>query len=76
MNTLSKAGVDYIKFSQNTAASTWNIRHGLGYNPVIEIQVLQNGKLEKTFPLGLTYTDLNTCVVTFSQAYAGYAVII
>lgn len=64
------------KFVQAAPAATWNINHGLGGYPVLDVYITANGSVQKVLPQAVTYVDDNNCTVTFSTPLAGFATII
>lgn len=62
-----------VSFKQAVAADTWNINHGCGYYPVIDVLVNVNDTLQKIIPMDIKNVDLNNITVKFSRAFTGEA---
>ena len=60
---------------QAAASDTWVIVHNLARYPVIDIYVPHNGDTVRILPLGVAYTNANTCTVTFSTPRTGVAAV-
>lgn len=54
---------------QNPAASTWNITHNLGHNPIVRVFV-GNSEVQ---PSSVVHNSLNEMTITFSAPLAGVA---
>jgi len=73
MLTPTTGGVKFFQHTQSVAASTWNIFHGFGAKPMVDINVLDGGVVKKAFPLSVVHIDENNVQVTWSSARAGTA---
>lgn len=62
--------------TQATAATTWNINHGLGAKPSVDVFFDMNGIVNKAFPLSIVHVDDNNVTITWSVARAGYATLV
>jgi hypothetical protein len=62
--------------TQAAPATTWNINHGLGAKPSIDVFYDNNGIINKAFPLSIVHVDDNNVTITWSVARAGYATLI
>jgi hypothetical protein len=62
--------------TQDTASDTWTIVHSLYDYPIVDVYVDYNGVTQKIIPANIEYSNTTTCVVTFTQPYAGYAVVV
>lgn len=65
-----------FKFTQETAAALWTIKHNLGVYPILDVYVLTNNGVQKIMPGTITYVDKNTCTVSFSTPYSGFALVV
>ena len=68
------------RHDQASASDTWVIAHNLGHNgsagvPIVDTFIDDSGTLTKIMPDGVEMTDENTVTITFTQAYAGFAII-
>lgn len=71
---MSTGGIRFLKFTQAVPASTWNIFHGFGTMPLIDVNVIDsNGKIQKAFPLSIIQIDANNVAISWSSDRAGYA---
>jgi len=59
-------------FYQNTASSTWEITHNLGYNPIVRTFVGN----QEVQPLTTTFDSANQLTLTFATPQVGYAQLI
>lgn len=62
------ANASYVH-NQNTAASVWEINHGLGFHPAVTVQDSAGTTVEGE----LEYLDANNVQITFSAAFGGVA---
>jgi hypothetical protein len=60
---------------QTVASDTWVVEHGLGMHPVVDIYVDHEGDKHRILPMGVEYTDANTCTITFSVPRTGLATV-
>jgi hypothetical protein len=67
----TSTGIKFVQLAQGEA-SVWNIPHGMGSNPVVEVAILVDGKYQKAFPVSIVHVDTNNVQVTWSQPRAGY----
>jgi hypothetical protein len=58
-----------FEFTQQTAATVWNISHNMGLKPNVKLENLQGEDIQGV----VDYIDNNTVRVTFNQAVAGKA---
>jgi hypothetical protein len=58
-----------FEFTQQTAATVWNISHNMGLKPNVKLENLQGDDIQGV----VDYIDNNTVRVTFNQAVAGKA---
>jgi hypothetical protein len=56
-------------YYQTSAATTWTINHGLGYNPIVRVFI----GTEEVQPATVSFPTLNQVVVTFNTAQMGVA---
>jgi hypothetical protein len=63
------SGITYLKFTQNSQATTWTINHSLPFFPNVTTTDSNGNVLEGT----VEYTSATQVVVTLSEAYSGYA---
>ena len=59
--------------TQSTPSNTWIIDHTLGYYPIVEIFVNNDGKLVKIMPLDVEQVSISQVKVTFSGNFTGFA---
>lgn len=71
--TPSIAGIRFFKHEQVIPAHTWNIFHGFGKNPSVDVTVEIDGQMQKVFPVSITYPDTDNVVVTWSADRIGFA---
>jgi hypothetical protein len=76
MSSLTRQVATRYHHSQDTAATTWTIPHGLGRRPIVDAYITLSGAVQKVIPEAVTYVDANTCTVTFTTAQAGFAEVI
>lgn len=72
MLTPTKAGIRYFQHTQSVAADVWYIYHGFGAEPMVDVNVLDNGIVKKAFPLTVEHTDVNNVTITWSAPRTGY----
>lgn len=60
---------------QDDASAEWTVIHNLGYYPICDIYTLNDGVQSKMIPLNIEYIDPNSCVISFSKAFSGIAVV-
>jgi hypothetical protein len=65
------SGIKFVQMQQGSAA-VWNIVHGLGSKPIVEVAVLVDGTYQKAFPVSIVHVDNNNVTVTWSQPRAGF----
>ena len=71
--TPSQGGIRVWQYTQGTAASTWNIYHGFGVTPLVDINAFDDsGVLQKAYPMSVVHTDVNNVVITWSRPRKGY----
>lgn len=63
------------RHEQPTAADTWTIVHSLADYPIVDVYVLHQSEYHKIIPGAVTYNNENTCTITFTTPYAGYATV-
>lgn len=64
-----------VRHEQTTPSKTWTIVHNLGDYPIVDVFVIFNDVLQKIMPASISYVDANTCSVSFTTAFSGYATI-
>lgn len=69
-----------FRYTKNTASTTWVIQHNMNLPaPFIASTTffvdIGSGVYKPILPADITFSDANTITATFSQAYAGYAVV-
>lgn len=62
--------------TQGSAATTWNINHGLGAKPSVDVFINNAGTVSKAFPLSIVHVDDDNVTITWSVARAGYATLV
>lgn len=60
---------------QTIPSAAWTITHNLKLYPVVDVYVDHLGSKEKILASEITYVDLNTCLVTFTAPFAGFATV-
>jgi hypothetical protein len=66
-------GIKFWTYQQTTASSQWNIYHGMGVQPMCEVNAHDdNGVLQKAFPLSLIQIDENNVQINWSSPRTGY----
>lgn len=70
-----------FRFTQDSPAASWVIKHNLGANgsggiPVVDAFISNNGVLTKIMPAMVQMVDANNVTLVFSEPRAGFAVII
>lgn len=65
-----------FQHDQPSASDTWVIVHNLNDYPIVDVYVDFNGGVEKIIPNEVTYTDANTCTVTFTTPFSGFATVV
>ena len=58
-------------YTQDNASKTWTITHNLGKNP--SVTILEGGVNGSEVEGDITYTNLNTLVLTFESSISGIA---
>jgi hypothetical protein len=58
---------------QESASDSWAVEHNLGGYPTVEVFIMVHGELQKVIPRAVTYVDANSCTVSFTAAYTGFA---
>lgn len=67
-----QGGVKMWIHSQDTPSTMWNIYHGMGVEPIVEIQVPNDDNvLVKAYPVSITQVDENTVEIQWSVARTG-----
>lgn len=61
--------------TQSDASDTWTIVHGVGGYPIVDAYTTKDGELLKIIPSAVTYVDANTCTLTFTVPFSGYATV-
>lgn len=72
---ITKRIATVYRHEQSVAATTWTITHGLKDYPIIDVFVDYQGEIHKIIPSEITYVDQNTCTVTFTTDYSGFATV-
>lgn len=72
-------GGGFFQFQQPTAATSWSITHNLGFQ-FVAVRVLSPGSANASAPQNIVvpsiaYTDPTNCVLTFTSAVAGTAIV-
>lgn len=73
MPTYSKMPSQVFEFTQAVASDTWVILHNMKMYPIVDVFVEFQGESQKILPSAVTYTDANTCTISFSTPFAGKA---
>jgi hypothetical protein len=60
-------------FTQATAAQVWTINHNLNCNPVVDVQVLYEGAVQKILPTSIEFPTTSQVIVSFSSPRTGTA---
>jgi hypothetical protein len=77
MTQPSQALIAFFEFIQTTPSVQWNINHGLGSKPMIEINAFDdNNVLQKAFPESVIQVDDNNVQVNWTSARRGFASLI
>lgn len=61
--------------TQTEASATWTIVHGVGGYPIVDAYTTQDGELLKIIPSEVTYVDANTCMLSFTVPFSGFATV-
>lgn len=69
----SAGGIKFFQYEQTTPSATWNIYHAFGAKPLVDINVIEGGQVQKAFPLSVVHVDDNNVTVTWSSPRVGYA---
>jgi len=68
------AGVRTWEHVQSSPASTWNVNHGLGIEPLVDVNAYDDSEvLQKAFPLAIVQVDENNTQITWSSPRKGIA---
>jgi hypothetical protein len=59
--------------TQSEATDTWVINHALGVMPVVDVQVVHEGVLQKMIPLAVEYPSNSQVIVRFTSPRTGTA---
>lgn len=73
MGTPTTGGIRFFQFEQTVESDTWDIYHAFGHKPLVDINVILNGKVVKAFPLSIVHVDDNNVRVTWTKPYKGFA---
>lgn len=73
--SLSRSLAGVFTYIQEAASSEWTVVHNLGYYPICDVYTVADGVQTKMMPQNIAYVDANTCVITFSKAFSGIAVV-
>lgn len=73
MPTPSTGGIKFFTHNQSSPSATWNIYHGFNAMPMIDINVIEGGQVQKAFPLSIIHVDDNNVQITWSSPRIGYA---
>lgn len=73
--TLSRSIAGVFTHVQEAATAEWAVVHNLGYYPICDVYIVSDGVQTKMLPQNIAYVDANTCVITFSKAFSGIAVV-
>ena len=68
-----RAGVKMWRYEQTSASTMWQINHGMGVKPIIEVQV-PNGigaELVKAYPKAIVQIDDDNVEIQWSTAKTG-----
>jgi hypothetical protein len=71
MLTPTTGGVKFFQHTQSTPAVTWNVFHGFGSKPMVDVNVLDGGVVKKAFPLSIVHVDNDNVQITWSAARTG-----
>jgi hypothetical protein len=58
--------------TQDVADTTWTVVHNIGGYPIMDVYINLNSELVKVLPT-ITFVDVNTATVTFTNAQSGFA---
>lgn len=59
--------------NQESPSALWVIQHGLNAKPSVSVTISYEGTQQAILPHSITYPDLNTVEVRFTQPYSGVA---
>lgn len=65
-----------FKYTQDVPSASWTVAHYLHGYPIVDVYVSYNGQMQKIIPSAVTYVDENTCIISFSTPYAGFAEVV
>jgi len=73
-----QSGINKIwQYEQVSASSTWNVNHGMGIEPLVEVLAYDDSDvLQKAFPLSVIQVDTNNTQINWSSPRAGFATFI
>lgn len=71
MLTPSRGGVRFFQHTQSVPSTTWTIFHGFGTKPLVDTNVLEEGVMQKAFPLSIVHTDENNVVIQWTVPRTG-----
>lgn len=71
MLTPSMGGVKIFQYTQSTPAIVWNIFHGYGTKPLVDVNVFDGGVVKKAFPLSVVHIDNDNVQITWTSARTG-----
>lgn len=72
-----QTGVRMWTYTQVSPAATWNIEHGMGIEPLVDVNAYDdNNVLQKAFPLAIIQVDENNTQIKWSSARKGTATFI
>lgn len=59
--------------TQSVPSLAWEIKHSLGCNPCVDVNVLYEGAIHKILPAAVEYPDMGTVIVRFTSPRSGTA---
>jgi len=69
-----QSGIKIWVYEQVSAASQWDINHGMGSEPLVEIQAYDDfDVLQKAYPQSVIHVDTNNVQINWSSPRAGFA---
>ena len=66
----------YKKHVQSTPLDTWQIVHGFGRLPVVDVYMIVDGVQSKVIPAEVKRVDDNTVSIEFGEPVAGLAILV
>ena len=60
---------------QSTPSTTWVVTHNLKRKPIVDVYIYVAGEQTRVLP-SITYDDLSTCTISFTDPQSGFAAFI